>query len=155
MTEVELSTLFVYQPDGRLIKLSTMRPGDGDTNAAGYRRITFDRGTLGRFRALAHRIIWVLHHGAIPEGKLVDHIDGDFLNNRIDNLRLVDKSGNAQNSVWKGYWKVGRTGRYQAAIKLDGKVTYLGSYVTQAEARAAYLAAKRILHPAATNRTLL
>lgn len=155
MTEVELSTLFAYQPDGRLIKHSTMRLGDSDTNAAGYRRVTFDRGALGRFRALAHRIVWVLHHGAIPDGQLVDHIDGDFLNNRINNLRLVTKSGNSQNAVYKGYGWAAREGKYVATIKLNGKSKFLGYYDNPEAARAAYLAAKAVRHEYATPRTLI
>lgn len=156
MTEVELSALFQYQPDGRLIKRSTGNLGDKDINAAGYRRVCFDRGPRGRFRALAHRLVWALHHGPIPAGFLVDHIDGDHLNNRIENLRLVNKSGNGQNSdKWKGYCRESRSGKFRAEIKINGKKKHLGLYATEAEARAAYLAAKAVLHPYATARTLL
>lgn len=154
MTEVDLSTLFEYQPDGRLVKRSTGRLGDNDTNAAGYRRVCFDRGQLGRFRALAHRLVWIIHNGPILDGALVDHIDGDILNNRIDNLRLVDKSGNGQNSVHRGYWRDKRSGNYYAAIKLNGRQRHLGTFSTEAEARAAHVAAKRIVHQYATPRTL-
>lgn len=40
------------------------------------------------------RICYVLAHGDIPEGMTVDHIDGDFFNNRPDNLRLLGKVEN-------------------------------------------------------------
>jgi len=39
---------------------------------------------------LAHRYAWEQHFGAIPEGYVVHHIDGDKANNSIDNLRCVD-----------------------------------------------------------------
>lgn len=156
MTEVELSALFQYQPDGRLIKRSTGDLGDKDTNSAGYRRVCFDRGPRGRFRAFAHRLVWVLHNGPIPDGFLVDHIDGDHLNNRIENLRLVNKSGNSQNTdKWRGCWLDGRTGKYRAQIKSGGRQRHLGLFNTEAEARAAYLAAKAVLHTYATARTLI
>lgn len=44
-----------------------------------------------------HRIAWELVHGEIPEGMVIDHIDGDGTNNRIDNLRAVTASGNHRN----------------------------------------------------------
>ena len=45
----------------------------------------------------AHRIIWQLTHGGIPSGMIVDHIDGNPLNNKIGNLRLVDAKRNSRN----------------------------------------------------------
>jgi hypothetical protein len=47
-------------------------------------------------RYFAHAVIWAMAHGAFPEYDL-DHIDGDGLNNRITNLRLVTKAENQRN----------------------------------------------------------
>lgn len=41
----------------------------------------------------AHRVVWALHYGKFPDG-VIDHIDGDPSNNRLDNLRSVDQSEN-------------------------------------------------------------
>lgn len=46
---------------------------------------------------LAHRIIFEMHHGAIPACYQVDHIDGEILNNNIENLRLATNSINQRN----------------------------------------------------------
>ena len=44
-----------------------------------------------------HRIIWIWHHGPIPDDLVVDHIDGDPSNNRSENLRLLTDAENQMN----------------------------------------------------------
>lgn len=44
-----------------------------------------------------HRVVWELHHGPIPKGMVVDHIDCDKKNNSITNLRLASSSDNSCN----------------------------------------------------------
>lgn len=39
-----------------------------------------------------HRYEWETHRGSIPEGFHVHHIDGDRLNNSLDNLELITES---------------------------------------------------------------
>ena len=38
----------------------------------------------------------------VPPGKVVDHLDGDHGNNHMSNLRLVDASMNAFNTIYYG-----------------------------------------------------
>lgn len=45
-----------------------------------------------------HRIIWEMHHGPIPDGILIDHVDGNPFNNRLSNLRAVSHAQNTVNS---------------------------------------------------------
>lgn len=154
MLSPEFMARFTYLEDGRLLKNSTGRTGDNNVNNWGYRYVTWDRGTAGRIKAYAHVFVWELHYGAIPPGSLVDHINGDKLDNRIVNLRLVDKSGNAQNARHKGYFLDSRSGKYCAQIKLHGKAKWLGAFSTAEDARAAYLTAKKTLHTYAAEHTL-
>lgn len=46
---------------------------------------------------LIHRIIWVLFNGTIPDNMVIDHIDGNSMNNSIDNLRCITKQLNTLN----------------------------------------------------------
>lgn len=150
----ELIARLEYQPDGRLINKATSRYADNYVNNWGYRRVSWDRGKLGRVREYAHRLVWVMHNGDIPEGMMVDHINLNREDNRIENLRLVDKSGNAQNARWKGCFRESRSGKWRAAIKLDGRSYDLGKFDTESAARAAYLKAKRELHNFASETVL-
>lgn len=45
-----------------------------------------------------HRLLWEIYFGPIPNGHVIDHIDGDKQNNSINNLRCVLPSKNARNS---------------------------------------------------------
>ena len=69
---------------------------------AKYKVISF-----GRRRWLLHRLIWTYVHGEIPDGMVVDHIDGNTNNNSIKNLRLASKS---ESSFNKGMFKNNTSG---------------------------------------------
>ena len=49
-------------------------------------------------RLLAHRIIWELFNGPIPDGMVIDHLNGDPWDNRIENLACKTNAQNQQNS---------------------------------------------------------
>jgi hypothetical protein len=61
-------------------------------------------------RFMTHRVIWELFHGEIPEGFMIDHIDGNGLNNKLCNLRIVTSTQNARNSSKRSHNKTGYTG---------------------------------------------
>lgn len=44
-----------------------------------------------------HRIVWISKNGPIPDGLMIDHINRNRIDNRIENLRLVNSKENAQN----------------------------------------------------------
>ena len=83
---------------------------------------------------------------SLVKGELVDHKNGDTLNNRRSNLRLADKRKNAINakkrrdnkSGFKGVcWSVPGN-RWRAYGKKDGKQVHLGYFDTPQEAHQAY-----------------
>lgn len=110
---------------------------------------TAARGGGGRF-ILMHRLII----GDIPEGLEIDHINGDSLDNRRENLRICKHSQNRKNNKkyetnTSGFMGVHfRTERQKwvAMIYADGKRQYLGHYDTPEEAAVAYDEAALRLH---------
>lgn len=82
--------------------------------------------------------------------EIVDHVDGDGLNNRRGNIRKGTQSQNCVNrKQTPGPFLRGarpKKGRWQAYIKLAGKQTSLGYYATEEEAHNAYLKEATIRH---------
>lgn len=95
-----------------------------------------------------HRIII-----AAGDGTEIDHIDGDGLNNRRDNLRVVTHQQNMFNrsttrkniSGFKGVTWHKRDLIWQVNIGCNGKTKYLGSFHDAEEAARVYDAAARKL----------
>ena len=60
-----------------------------------------------------HHMVWVVVHGCFP--KVIDHINGDKSDNRIENLREVPPSDNRLNSVypWQPNAQTGLPGVYK------------------------------------------
>lgn len=87
-------------------------------------------------RVLAHRLAWELTYGPIPDGKEVDHINHNRLDNRISNLRLVTRQTNLRNQSQYKNNTSGATGvcydknsnKWRAHITIDGVTKSLGRY---------------------------
>lgn len=89
-------------------------------------------------RLSIHRIIM----GA-KKGQMIDHIDGNTLNNKKNNLRFCNRSQNGANSIFRKN-KTGYKGvslfykKYVALIMINKKQSYLGRFETAEEAAKAY-----------------
>ena len=137
--------LFWLQPVARWIK-----PGDeAGTKVKHAVDVTLDKVTYR-----AHRIIWLLVTGQDPGAAIVDHVDGNPHNNKIQNLRLATFHQNQCNqkrrtdntSGLKGVtWDKSR-GKWVGQIHVKGKHIFLGRHETKEEAYAAYCEAARRLH---------
>ena len=103
-------------------------------SAAGYLAVKKDGRT-----ALFHREIL-----RAPKGLQVDHVNGDKLDNRKENLRLVDQSQNQTNTPKRAHKSGFTHSRYKGVSKAKsgwvarhGK-NYLGWYTTEVAAARAY-----------------
>lgn len=66
--------------------------------------------SINNIRYLCHRVIWKLHHGSIDQSLVIDHINGDPRDNRIENLSLVTIAENLRNKSILAANKSGITG---------------------------------------------
>lgn len=65
----------------------------------GYLQASAGTSRKNRNYILLHRLIWIAKYGKIPENLMINHKNGIKNDNRLDNLELVTKSGNAYHSI--------------------------------------------------------
>lgn len=107
-------------------------------------RTMYVRLTDGRYlhRAVMERLL----NRKLERKEKVDHINGNGLDNRRENLRVVTHSQNLANrsitcsttNCYKGITQCKRTGNWQSKIMVNYKTIYLGTYKTDKEAAKEY-----------------
>lgn len=132
-----------WRENQKRIKAGTLA---GNVNQSGYVRIKY-RGE----KFLAHRIVWEMYNGSIPEGMQVDHINHDRTDNRIENLRLVNANESGKNQkasvrnksgVVGVSWKKSKN-KWHSQIMVNGKQIHLGFFDNIDEAKKARIDAER------------
>lgn len=125
----------------------------GTRATTGYIDIGFKQKTYR-----AHRLAWLYMTGRMPTLD-IDHINGVRDDNRFANLREVDRITNMQNirrpgvKNKSGYLGVSVDrwdGKWIAQITVNGEKVFLGRHESPELAAAAYIEAKRRLHPGCT-----
>lgn len=120
--------------------------------------------TNKKIKYKAHKLAWLYVYGYIPEFPKyeIDHINNIRDDNRINNLRIGNKSINNQNiKHCKSHNKSGFLGvslrkgvkpnkPYVSRININGNIICLGQFKTPTEAHEAYLKAKRDHHQGCT-----
>jgi hypothetical protein len=132
-----LRYLFQYEPDtGRLVwrnpRARNIRPGTEAGCVAEHGTKTYRVVNIAKKIYLAHRVIWAMTYGAIGRDEIIDHIDQDGLNNRLQNMRIAGRRLNAVNariqarntSGVKGVTWCKTRERWLVQFVLDGKTIY-------------------------------
>jgi hypothetical protein len=107
----------------------------------GYKKV----GILGK-TYLVHRILFQMYNSleTLDPEIIIDHVDGNILNNSASNLRMatdLTSTYNTKSSSRSGYKGVSdrkHTRKYMARIGHTGKEMFLGYYDTKEEAAKAY-----------------
>lgn len=120
--------------------------------AAGYAKCASGRRGHSLYM---HRLLLGLEDG---DPRFGDHIDGNRLNNRRSNLRIVTESVHMQNrantggSQHRGVSRCTSTGRWRAGCNVAGVWTWFGTHDTEEEAAEAAAKARAVHQPFAVDR---
>ena len=134
--------LYDYCPDSGLFfwKINTSNVKAGQV--AGAKHNGYIRLTVYGKRIFAHRLAWLFSYGELPKDQ-IDHIDRNKSNNKITNLRDVDRCVNLQNQSVAhsrnalnilNVSKRPNTGAYKVMINKNKKGFYIGQYKTLKDA---------------------
>lgn len=113
----------------------------------------YAQGRVSGHMMLMHRAIMTLEIGRelLPTEE-IDHINGNRLDNRVENLRICTRAENNKNQKKRKDNKAGikgireRKGRWQARIQTEGKSICLGSFSNKEKAQEAYRQAAKAQH---------
>lgn len=153
ITKEYLNELFEYR-DGELYWKFRKSPSVKINKPLGYvsKYDRYSKVTIDRKSYKLHRIIFLFHKGYLPD--YIDHINGNTLDNRIENLRETTYFGNTQNakirkdssSSVKGVYFHKITKKWSASCQSNKKRYYLGLFDTIEEAEKVVKSARERLH---------
>ena len=123
----------VISPTGKIVTKTTK---------SGYICLTL-RDNSKTYYLFAHQFAWfVINKECV---NMIDHIDGNKTNNKISNLRAVNKSINGLNRKSKGVYFCKRANKFIANITDNYKHIHIGSFNSYEEAEREYLKYKEKL----------
>ena len=155
ITQARLKELLDYNPETGVFVWKVRRGGianagsvAGGVDGKGYVRINVDFLTYK-----AHRLAWFYVTGKWPRDQ-IDHTNCTKNDNRFSNLREASNSENKRNtpryanntSGTKGDYRIAKTGRWRAIIRVDRVRIHLGVFGTVEEAITAYAEGSARLH---------
>jgi len=147
LSQNELKSIFEYDPFTGTLRWKEKRSNivqnsmAGCIHGSGYKVVTIKSKTYK-----LHRIIWIMLFGEIPKGFYLDHINGNKIDNRLENLRLATNNQNQQNrpapknssSGYRGVTWHKVANKWMARICHEKKRMTIGFFDTAEDAYEAY-----------------
>ena len=131
---------------GQVLNITTQKYLKPSENTHGYLYVKLFANNTKRKNHSIHRLISIYFIDNPKNYLVVDHINGNRLDNRIENLRWVSHQINCRNrkkmpntySLFKGVVYLKKYNRWRSVITINRKKYHLGYYVTDIEAGKAY-----------------
>lgn len=134
LTKEYLQSIFDYKDGNLYWKENQYRNKVKGKIAGSITSNNYIRIALNKKHYLGHRLIFLFHHGYLPEK--IDHKDNNTLNNKIENLRAATIEQNGYNckiskrntSGYKNvFWNKYRK-KWQVILQINKKQKYFGLY---------------------------
>lgn len=109
------------------------------TNEREYAKVKFNNATLA-----VHMAVWIYFYGKPDDNLVIDHINGDKMDNRISNLRLISNDKNKRRGSLKKYKSnssgmtgivMSSCGKWKVSFRKCGVLYYFGVYSDIEEAK--------------------
>lgn len=152
LTQNEIKDLFEYREGVLYWKIkpcNNVQIGDqaGNKNVRGYWVTGIQRKLYQN-----HRLIFMWHYGYLPQ--YIDHINGNTLDNRIENLRPATCLQNQHNAKKRNDNKSGVKGlswdkqcqKWKAQIRYNGQKIYLGLFESLENAEEFITLCREMIH---------
>jgi hypothetical protein len=128
-----LKNAFYYQ-DGKLMRKQASGKCKAHTEVGSSAGSRYAATTFNGKRLLVHRIIYAIMHNELPD--MLDHINGNSLDNRIENLRKANPSQNGQNKktmlsnksgVKNVHW-LNKYSKWRVCLRVNKSIKHIGLF---------------------------
>jgi hypothetical protein len=150
LTKVYLNTLFNYREGNLFWKVS--RKGISKDKVAGTKSHHYHQICIDYKIYRTHRLVWIFHNGNTDQ--VIDHINNNSYDNRIENLRVCTLSQNVYNSKKfknntsgvKGVSWCIQKNKWRARLILDKKEIHVGFFNNLEDAKNKITEQRKLLH---------
>lgn len=137
-----LNRLSYADMGSRLLKEKVLKPA---VNGSGYLRVRLYKNNIGSMKAV-HKLVAVAFLGHEPCGMklVINHINFNRLDNRVENLEIVTQRENANrkhlksSSKYTGVSWNKKSNKWECSIKVNGQCKHMGYFKDELEASKAY-----------------
>ena len=113
LSNVEWKPLVGFEEEFQISNNGVVKSRNGKKFLRANKRNGYVRYAIHEKKYSAHRLVYETFVGEIPEGMVIDHINGIRDDNRIENLRCITQSENAMNAQLNGHKCQHKVGQYE------------------------------------------